>query len=108
MAKKIAITKLGVGSFGKLVGTINGVIGLAAGIIAAVVASVSVVTNNDFTILTDILVTIGILLTGIFVYPLLAFALGWLHGAIIALIFNLIVGISGGLEVSTEDIKEAK
>lgn len=61
-----------------------------------------------YSILTDILVTFAILITGIVIYPLIAFLFGWLYGAVVSLVFNMVIGISGGLEVTTQDVKAAK
>ncbi len=105
---KVLVTEVSVSSFGKLVGTVNGVIGLVIGTIGAVVATIALISNYDYSFLSDILLTFAIMLTGIVIYPLIAFLFGWLYGAVIALIFNLVIGISGGLQITTEDLKTTK
>ena len=108
MAKKISITKVGVGSLGKLVGTVNAIVALAIGIVASIVTTVGVISNNDYSILVDILTSIGIVLIGVIVYPLIGLMFGWLYGALIAVIWNAVLGVSGGLDITTEEVKEEK
>lgn len=103
--QKLSIQKVGVGSLGKLFGTVNGIIGLAIGLVSSIVATVGVISNNNYSVLTDIFSAIGIVLVGVVVYPLVLFALGWVYGAIAALVINLFVGASGGLEVEVEELK---
>ena len=102
---KILLQKVGVSSLGKLFGTVNAIIGVIIGTVSAIVTTVSVVANNDYGVLTDVFVAIGITLVGVVVYPLVLFAMGWLYGAVVALVVNLVVGASGGLELEVEDVK---
>lgn len=106
MAKKVNITRLKTTSVAKLVGTLNAIILLAIGIVFAITATVAVISNNDFTILEDILASFAIVMVGMVVYPLVGFAFGWLYGALIGLIWNAVLGTAGGLEIETEEVKE--
>ena len=103
--KKINVTRVGVGSLGKLVGIVNAIVALAIGIIASIVTTVGVISNNDFSVLGDVFTALGIALFGLIVYPLLWFAFGWLYGALIAVIWNAVLGVSGGLQIETEEVK---
>lgn len=105
MAKTIRVQKVGVGSMGKLVGTVNGAVGLAIGILSAIIVTANylVYTNDSFFV--ELFTSIGIVLASVILYPLLAYILGWLYGALIGIVFNLVVGLSGGLELTTEEIK---
>lgn len=103
--KKLLVQKVGVGSLGKLFGVVNAIIGLIVGTVSAIVSTVSVISNNNYGVITDIFVAIGITLFGVVVYPLVLFAFGWLYGAIVALVINLFVGVSGGLELEVEETK---
>ena len=107
MTKKISIVKVGVGSLGKLLGTVNAIITLAVGLIGAIVSTVGVISNNDFNLFVDILVSIGIVLFGVIVYPIIGFVFGWLYGALVAVIWNAVLGVSGGLDITTEDELES-
>ncbi|MFZ1301090.1 MAG: hypothetical protein WAQ27_00715 [Candidatus Microsaccharimonas sp.] len=103
MAKTINITHVGVSSIGRLIGTVNLIVGLAIGLLGSIVGIVNYVGYYSNGIIADIFVSIGILLVGIVVYPLFLFGLGWLYGALVAFIFNVVIGVSGGVELTTED-----
>lgn len=108
MIGKFSIIKVGVGSLGKLVGTVNAIVALAIGVIGSIVSTVGVISNNDYNLFVDILVAIGITLMGIVVYPLIGFVFGWLYGALIAIIWNAVLGVSGGLDITAvERIEES-
>jgi hypothetical protein len=106
--KKISINRVGVGSLAKLVGIVNAIVALAVGVVASIVATVGVIANNDFSVFGDLFAALGIALLGLVVYPLIWFAFGWLYGALIAIIWNVVLGVSGGLQIDTEEVKEAK
>lgn len=106
MAKKINITRIETMSLAKLVGTLNAIIMLAIGIVFSITTTVAVIANNDFGILTDVFTALGIVLIGCLVYPLIGFAFGWLYGALLGLIWNAVLGTSGGLQIQTEEVKE--
>lgn len=103
--ESVVVRKIGISSLGKLVGTVQAVVGLAIGIVAAIVGTVNVVSTSNESLVANILLAIGIVLLSIVVYPLVAFLIGWLYGALVAVVLNVIVGISGGLEL-TVDSKE--
>jgi hypothetical protein len=103
--KKVNVTRVGVGSLGKLVGIVNAIVALAIGVVASIVTTVGVIANNDFSVFGDVFAALGIALFGLIVYPLLWFAFGWLYGALIAIIWNAVLGVSGGLQIETEEAK---
>lgn len=104
--KEVTVTKVGVGSFGKLLGFANAIVSLAIGIIGAIVSTVTVVTSNDFNVAETILATLGIVAGYIIFLPLLAFAFGWLYGAVVALVWNVLLGASNGLDLEIVDKKK--
>lgn len=103
MSRSIIVEKTGVSSIGRLVGTVNLIIGLAVGILGSIVAIVNYTQYTANSGFEDVIASIGILLVGIVVYPLVAFAFGWLYGALIAFIFNVVIGVSGGVELTIAD-----
>jgi uncharacterized membrane protein len=105
MAKKVNITKIKTTSLAKLVGTLNAIIALAVGIVFSITATVAVISNNDFSVLEDVVAAAFIVLIGFLVYPLVGFAFGWLYGGLLGLIWNAVLGTSGGLEIETEEVK---
>lgn len=109
MEKKIMVTHVGAGSIGRLVGTVNAIFALASGIIGSIVAASTILSVNDYGILGNIGVSVGVVGVGVVLLPLLAFVFGWLYGALIGLIWNMLLGATGGLEMDVEEVaKEAK
>lgn len=80
--ESVIVRKVGVSSLGKLVGTVQAIVGLAVGIIAAIVGTVSVVSNSGASVLMNLFCAVGIVLVGLVVYPLVAFLIGWLYAPI--------------------------
>lgn len=100
----ITVTKVGVLSIGKLFGTINLIIGLAAGLIAAIAGTVSYLASNTAEgFFEGLLGSLGIILAAVVLYPLVMFALGWLYGVLAAFVFNVVVGVSGGVDLTVSD-----
>ena len=102
-AKELTVKKVEEVSIAKLVGALNGIIGVVMGTIIAIVAIIGVISNNDYGIMQDFLISIGILLSGIIVYPIIAYALGWVYGWLIGLVFNVVAGVSDGVSIIAEE-----
>lgn len=101
---QITVTKVGVLSIGKLFGTVNLIIGLAAGIVAAIAGVVSYqVSGTAEGFFEGLLASLAIILATVVLYPLVMFAFGWLYGVLAAFIFNVVVGVSGGVELTVSD-----
>lgn len=100
----ITVTKVAVLSIGKLFGTVNLIIALAVGIIATVAGLVAYFTAGGYRFFEGLLgaIGIGISLAALLLYPLVMFAFGWLYGVLAAFIFNVVVGVSGGVELTTK------
>jgi len=99
----ITVTKVGVLSIGKLLGTVNLIIGLAVGIIAAVAGTVAYFNAGSYEFFEGLLGMLAIILTAVVLYPLVLFALGWLYGVLVAFIFNVVIGVSGGVDLTVSD-----
>ncbi len=101
---QITVTKVGVLSIGKLFGTVNLIIGLAAGIIASVAGTVTYFsTTSPESFFDGLLATLAIILAAVVLYPLVMFAFGWLYGVLASFIFNVVIGVSGGVELTVSD-----
>ena len=107
MEKKIMVTQVGAASIGRLVGTVNAIFALAAGLVGSIVAIADVVAMNNYSLLMNIGVSVAIIMGGIIVLPLLAFLFGWLYGALAGFIWNVLLGAAGGLEVHVEEVTTA-
>lgn len=108
MEKKFMVTHVGAGSIGRLVGTVNAIFAVAAGLVGSIVAISDVVAMNNYSVLMNIGISVGIILGGLVVLPLLAFVFGWLYGALVGFIWNAILGAAGGLEVNVEEVPVKK
>lgn len=108
MGKNVTVTHVGASSIGRLVGTVNAIFALAGGLVASIVAISNVVATHDYSVLMNIGISAAIIIGGIVVMPLFAFVFGWLYGALIGVIWNLLLGATGGLGMTVEDVTEKK
>ncbi len=99
----ITVTKVGVLSIGKLLGTVNLIIGLAIGVVAAIAGVATYLSTGSYEFVEGLLGVLAIILSAVLLYPLVAFAFGWLYGVLVAFIFNVVVGVSGGVELTVRD-----
>ncbi|MCD8561845.1 hypothetical protein LRY29_02170 [Candidatus Saccharibacteria bacterium] len=106
--QNITVTKVGVLSIGKLIGTVNLIIGLAVGIVAAIAGVVTYLAADSYGFFEGLLGSLAIVLSAVFLYPLVMFAFGWLYGVLVAFIFNVVVGVSGGVELTTKSTAAKK
>ena len=107
MAREILVKRVGVRSLGRVVGTVQGLTALVFGVFIAVGGSIVVVQENNFSFFTNVFAVIGVTLASLVLYPLLMFIVGWIYGAIVALVVNLVFGAAGGLDLQVEDLSEA-
>lgn len=101
--QRLVVHKVGVGSLGKLIGTWFAIIGVVVGVISAVVSTVSVFANNSYSFLAGLGIAVLLVVGWVLIYPVIMFLLGWLQGAILAVVFNVVVSGSGGLSVHVEE-----
>ncbi len=101
--QRLVVHKVGVGSLAKLVGVWFAIVGLVLGVISAVVSAVSVFANNSYSLLGGIAVAILVVLGWVLVYPVVMYLVGWVQGAILAVVFNVVISGSGGLSVHVEE-----
>ncbi len=101
--KELTVHTIGVVSLGKLIGTYAAIIGLLVGIVSSISGLVAVIANNDYSVLQNIFYSIAILAAGFILVPIVWFILGWIQGALIALVFNVVVTGSGGLSMTVEE-----
>lgn len=102
--KSIRVNKLKVGSFAKVVGITQAVFGFIYGLLLTIgVASEAI--NEDTTVVATLGVSLLTLGMSIVIFPLVAFVVGWIQGAVMALILNFVFQESQGLELEIEDVK---
>ncbi len=99
--KTLVLTKFNVGSFAKVVGITQAVIGFAYGLVLTVA-----VAANSITASTSFVKTLGIsvftLGMSVLFLPVIGFVVGWVQGAIVALVLNFVFKESKGLEMEVE------
>lgn len=100
-AKTITITKLGVGSFAKVIGVAYALIGLVAGLLATIAVSAGAI-SSDTTFIQNLGISLWAFGWGVIIYPLVLFVIGWVEGAILAVILNFVFKESNGLQIETE------
>ena len=106
--KELTVKKVEAATLGKLLGALNGIVGIFVGTLVSIAAVIGVVSNNNYGVGTDILVSIGILLAGIIAYPVFAYVLGWFQGWLVGIVFNFISGVSGGINIEVEESKNTE
>lgn len=102
----ITVTRVGVTSIAKLVGTVNLIVAVAVGVIAAIVATINYLNTGIDGFFDGLIGSLVILVVALVVYPLLMFGLGWLYGALVSFIFNVVIGVSGGVDVEVTENKK--
>ena len=103
--KRITVKHIGVMSFAHLLGTWNAILGLFLGIAIAISGSITVVNTADYGVLAEVLLVIGVIIGSVVLVPMFSYVVGWLYGAVIASVANLVVSTSGGLELDVEESK---
>jgi hypothetical protein len=102
--KKITVTKLSVGSFAKTVGAFQATFAFVIGVFVSFATAAGLISES-----TSFVKTLGLSLwvfgLGIIVYPIVAFFIGWVQGAIGAVILNFIFLESGGIRMHVDEEK---
>lgn len=96
------IRRLGVASVAKYVGVAHAILGVIYGFIAMFGGLAVVVEQDQLDVFSKIFASIGAVLIALLVIPGVLFLVGWLYGAVFALIANLILNTSEGIEVDFE------
>ena len=104
----ITVTRVGVLSIGKLFGTVNLIVGLATGLIASIAATITYLPSEAHTFTEGLLGALAIILAAVILYPLVMFLFGWIYGVLVSFIFNVVIGVSGGVELQVNENKSIK
>lgn len=102
--KTLTIQKFKVGSFAKVVGIVQAVFGFVWGLVVSLsVAADSINESTSFVAALGVsLFTLGL---AVVFFPLIAFFVGWVQGAIAAIILNFAFAEGHGLDVVVEEKK---
>jgi len=102
--KKVQITKINVGSLGKVIGFVQAIIGLVYGIIISL-GAVAGIVGSDNSFLTTLGVSTAVAIFAILILPALGFVIGWIQGVVVAAVLNIVFRESKGLEIEVQDVK---
>lgn len=91
-------------SVAKYVGVVYTILGIFYGFVALFAGLAATINNDAFNVWQSIGLSIAIVAAALLVVPLVSFALGWLHGAIVSIIVNFILQTSSGIEVDVDEL----
>lgn len=99
--KTLTIQKIRVGSFAKVTGITQAVFGFVYGLILSIgVASEAITANTGFVKALGISVfAVGL---SVLLIPFVAFVIGWIQGAVAAIILNFVFTESKGLDLEVD------
>lgn len=102
--KAIRVEKLRVGSFAKVVAITQAIIAFIYGAIITLGVIAGQFTN-DSSFVQSLGVSVGVLGLSVVILPAIAYVVGWIQGAVAAVILNFVFKESQGLEVEIQDVK---
>ncbi len=103
--KKLIIRRVGVSSFANFIGAAQAIWAFIFAFFGMFAAFAVIFENQDLTVGGKIGATLAAAAIALVIVPLLAFLIGWLYGAIVALIANLFLQAAKGIEVDVEEVK---
>ncbi len=102
--KTVSIQKIRVGSFAKVVGITQAVFGFVYGLFISIsVAAGAIKADTGFV--KSLGISVLALGLSVILVPFFAFVIGWIQGAIAAIILNFVFMESNGLDL---EVKESK
>lgn len=100
--KKLTITKLSVGSIAKTVGVLQAVFAFVIGLVASFATAAGLIKESS-SFVQSVGVSLWVFGLGIIIYPFVAFFIGWIQGAVGAVILNFVFLESGGIRVHVDE-----
>lgn len=102
--KAIRVEKLRVGSFAKVVAITQAIIAFIYGAIVTLSVAAGQITSSS-SFVQSVGVSVGVLGLAVVLFPAIAYVIGWVQGAIAAIILNFVFKEGGHLELEISDIK---
>lgn len=103
--RKILVRRLGVASVAKFVGTAHAIWAFIVGFLVLFGGIAAVVEQDGWNVWEKFGGSLAVVIFSVVVFPLIAFLLGWLYGAVLALVANLFLHTAKGIELDVEDEK---
>lgn len=100
--KTLTINKIRVGSFAKVVGITQAVFGFVYGLVLSISVAAGAI-REDTGFVSALGVSVLVIGLAVLLIPLVAFVVGWIQGAIAALILNFVFAESNGLDIEVEE-----
>ena len=103
--KSIVIKRIGVGQFAKYAGVAHAILGIVYAVFAVFAAVPAIVLHDNLSTIAIIGASVGSAVAILVFVPLLAYAIGWIYGAIVAFVLNIFLSASRGIELDIEEEK---
>lgn len=102
--KAIRVEKLRVGSFAKVVGIVQAIIAFIYGAIITLSVIAGQITS-DSSVVRSLGVSVGVLGLAVVLFPAVAYVIGWVQGAVAAIVLNFAFKEGAHLDIEVSDIK---
>lgn len=102
--KAVRVEKLRVGSFAKVVAITQAIFAFIYGAIVTL-GVIAGQIQSDSSVVRNLGVSLSILGLAVIIFPAVAYVIGWIQGAIAAVILNFVFKESNGLEIELQDVK---
>lgn len=102
--KTISIQKIRVGSFAKVVGITQAVFGFVYGLVLSIGVAAGAI-KSDTGFVKSLGVSVLAIGLSVILIPFIAFIIGWIQGAVAAIILNFVFTESKGLDLEVEETK---
>lgn len=102
--KAIRVQKLRVGSFAKVVAITQAIIAFIYGAIVTLSVAAGQITS-DSSVVQSVGISVGVLGLAVVIFPAIAYVVGWVQGAVAAIILNFVFKEGGTLDIEISDIK---
>lgn len=102
--KKVQVTKLGVGSFARVVAVTQAIIAFVYGLIATLGVAAGEI-NEDTSFVSTLGVSVAVLGLAVVIFPIIGYIIGWIQGAIVSSVLNFVFKEAGGLTLEIEEKK---
>ena len=101
--KKLTIRRVGVSSFATFIGAAQAIWAFIFAFFAMFAGFAVVFENDDLGLFGKIGATVAVAGVALVVVPVIAFLIGWLYGAVVALIANVFLQAAKGIELDVEE-----
>lgn len=102
--RSVRVNRLRVGSFAKVIAVTQSILAFFYGAVFTLGVVAGQITN-DSSVVKSLGISVTVFGLAIVIFPAVAYVIGWIQGAIAAVILNFVFKESEGLELELEDVK---